>query len=96
MFNASSELHNDFQNYIIEIKWSRKMVLIIYFCNHIIMLAVLKMKNQLIQLGKVTKIPLDDVKEGKGLKINLLTPNKLLTRPPLLLVQIKNGNKSNK
>ena len=41
-------------------------------------------------------IPLDDVKEGKGLKINLLTPNKLLTRPPLLLVQIKNGNKSNK
>ena len=31
-------------------------------------------------------------KEGKGLKI--LTPNKLLTRLPVLLVQIKAGNKS--
>ena len=31
-----------------------------------------------------------ELKEGKGLKI--LTPNKLLTRLPILLVQIKAGN----
>ena len=34
------------------------------------------------------------VKEGKGLKI--LTPKKLLTRPPILLAQIKAGNNSYK
>ena len=40
--------------------------------------------------------PLDDyeeeLKEGKGLKV--LTPNKLLTRLPILLAQIKAGNNS--
>ena len=34
------------------------------------------------------------VKEGKGLKI--LTPNKLLTRLPILLAQIKAGSNSYK
>ena len=32
----------------------------------------------------------EEVKEGKGLKI--LTPNKLLTRLPILLTQIRAGN----
>ena len=32
----------------------------------------------------------EDVKVGKGLK--MLTPKKLLTRLPILLVQIKAGN----
>ena len=36
----------------------------------------------------------EEVKEGKVLKI--VTPNKLLTRPPILLAQIKAGNNSNK
>ena len=36
----------------------------------------------------------EKVKEGKGLKI--LTPNKLLTKLPILLAQIKAGNNSNK
>ena len=36
----------------------------------------------------------EEVKEGKRLKI--LTPNKLLTRLPLLLAQIKVGNNSDK
>ena len=36
----------------------------------------------------------EEVKEGKGLKI--LTPNKLLTRLPILLAQIKAGNNSYK
>ena len=36
----------------------------------------------------------EEVKEGKGLKI--LTPNKLLTRLPILLAQINAGNNSNK
>ena len=36
----------------------------------------------------------EEVKEGKGLKI--LTPNKLLTRLPVLLAQIKAGNYSGK
>ena len=36
----------------------------------------------------------EEVKEGKGLKI--LTPNKLLTRLPILLTQIKAGNNSYK
>ena len=34
----------------------------------------------------------EEVKKGKGLKIP--TPNKLLTRLPILLVQIKAGNNS--
>ena len=36
----------------------------------------------------------EEVKEGKGLKI--LTPNKLLTRLPIFLAQIKAGNNSYK
>ena len=36
----------------------------------------------------------EEVNEGKVLKA--LTPNKLLTRPPILLAQIKAGNNSNK
>ena len=36
----------------------------------------------------------EQVKEGKGLKI--LTPKKLLTRPPILLAQIKARNNSYK
>ena len=36
----------------------------------------------------------EEVKEGKGLKI--LTPNKLLTRLPILLAQRKAGNNSYK
>ena len=36
----------------------------------------------------------EEVKEGKGIKI--LTSNKLLTRLPLLLAQIKAGNNSYK
>ena len=36
----------------------------------------------------------EEVKEEKGLKI--LTPNKLLTRLPILLAQIKAGNSSSK
>ena len=36
----------------------------------------------------------EEVKEEKGLKI--LTPNKLLTRLPILLAQIKAGNNSYK
>ena len=35
-----------------------------------------------------------EVKEGKRLKV--LTPNRLLTRLPLFLVQIKAGNNSDK
>ena len=38
------------------------------------------------------KTSLEEVKEGKGLKI--LTPNKLLTGLPILLAQIKAGNNS--
>ena len=34
----------------------------------------------------------EEVKEGKGLKV--LTPNKLLTRLPVLLAQIETGNNS--
>ena len=36
----------------------------------------------------------EEVREGKGFKI--LAPNKLLTRLPILLVQIKSGNNSYK
>ena len=36
----------------------------------------------------------EEVKEGTGLKIS--TPNKLLTRLPILLAQIKAGNNSYK
>ena len=36
----------------------------------------------------------EEVREGKGFKI--LAPNKLLTRLPILLAQIKSGNNSYK
>ena len=36
----------------------------------------------------------EEVKEGKGVKI--LPPNKLLTRLPILIAQIKTRNNSNK
>ena len=36
----------------------------------------------------------EEIKEGKGLKIS--TPNKLLTRLPILLAKIKAGNNSYK
>ena len=60
------------------------------------------MKNRLILQEKSDKeesdmSPLEgdeEVKEGKGLKI--LTPNKLLTRLPILLAQIIAGNNSYK
>ena len=62
------------------------------------MIVGLKMKNQLIQKKKSGKeVPVDlsdipplngdeEVREIKGLKI--LTPNKLLTKLPILLAQI--------
>ena len=41
--------------------------------------------------------PLEGDKEEKdGKRIKILTPNKLLTRLPILLVQIKDGNNLNK
>ena len=36
----------------------------------------------------------EEVKEGKGLKT--LSPNKLLTKLPIILAQVKAGNNSNK
>ena len=70
------------------------------FLKHITMMSGLKMKNPLIQLQKKVKdksvdlsdmLPLegDEVKGGKGLKI--FTPNKFLTKLPILLAQIKAG-----
>ena len=42
-------------------------------------------------------LPLEGDKEGKGAKeLKILTPNKLLTRLPVLLVQIKAENNSYK
>ena len=81
------------------------MILLVYFLKHKIMMSGLKMKTRLIQQEKVIKkesVDLSDmpplegdeeeVKEGKELKT--LTPNKLLTRLPILLAQIKSGNNS--
>ena len=53
----------------------------------------------LVKEGDIPTIPLlvvykEDVKEGKVIKI--LTPNKLLTKLPVLLAQIKAGNNSYK
>ena len=47
-----------------------------------------------IDLASITTLKGDEEKEGKGLK--LLTPNKLLTRLPILLAQIKAGKNSYK
>ena len=52
-------------------------------------------KNQLIKKNLSDMPPLEDdeeVKEEKG--INVLTPNKLLTRLPILLAEIKAGKNS--
>ena len=51
-------------------------------------------KEESISLSDMPPLEVDEeeVKEGKGLKI--LTPNKLLTRLPILLAQIKAGNNS--
>ena len=62
------------------------------------MMSGLKMKNWLIQQKRIKKYLLqgdeNQVKEGKGLKI--FTPDKLSTRLPILLAQIKAWNNSNK
>ena len=78
------------------------MILLIHFLKHIITKTGLKMKNTTRKSDKEESVDLSDmppqgyeeVKEGKGLKI--LTPNKLLTRLPILLAQIKPGNNSYK
>ena len=50
-------------------------------------------KEESVDLSCMSSVEGDEeVKEGKGLKN--LTPNKLLTRLPLLLAQIKAGNNS--
>ena len=92
-----------------KVSWVINMILLIWFLKHIIMTSGLKMKSRLIKQnwlieknGLIKKSvdvsgtpPLEgdeEVKEGKRLKI--LTPNKLLTRFPILLAQIKAGNNS--
>ena len=52
-------------------------------------------KEESVDLSDIEPLECDEeVKEGKGLKI--LTPNKLLTRLPILVAQIKAGNNSYK
>ena len=53
-------------------------------------------KEESVDLSHMPQLEGDEeqVKEWKGLKI--LTPNKLLTRLPILLAQIKAGNNSYK
>ena len=53
-------------------------------------------KEESIDLSDIPPLEGDEieVKEGKGIKI--LTPNKLLSRLPVLLAQIKAGNNSYK
>ena len=51
-------------------------------------------KKGFIDLAPITALKGDEEKEGKGLK--LLTPDKLLTRLPILLAQIKAGKNSYK
>ena len=52
-------------------------------------------KEESVDLSDIEPLEYDEeVKEGKGLKI--LTPNKLLTRLPILVAQIKAGNNSYK
>ena len=47
-----------------------------------------------VDLSDMPALKGDEVKKGKGLRI--LPPNKLLTRLPVLLAQIKAGNNSYK
>ena len=86
-----------------KLNWVINMIPLIYFLlMNIIMMGDLKMKNPLIEknnlltkkeesvdLSDMTPLECDEeeVKEGKGLTI--LTPNKLLTRFPMLLARIK-------
>ena len=77
------------------------MTLIIYFLEHIIMTRGLKMENLLTEkesadLPDMPPLESDEeeVRREKGIKN--LTPNKLLTRLPILLAQIKAGNNSHK
>ena len=102
MYDNALELYNGYQDiYFDEYKtlqnvkkenWVINLILLSYFLKHITMPS-LKMKNRLIQQQKSdipSMAPLeqdDEVKEGKGLKF--LTPNKLLTRLPIILVQKK-------
>ena len=51
-------------------------------------------KEDSLDLSDIPPLEGDEVKEGKRLKN--LTPNKLLTRLPILLAQIKAGNNSHK
>ena len=51
-------------------------------------------EEKLVDLSNMPPLGDKEVKEGKVLKI--LTPNKPLTRLPILLAQIKTGNNSNK
>ena len=51
-------------------------------------------EEKLVDLSNMPPLGDKEVKEGKVLKI--LTPNKPLTRLPILLAQIKAGNNSNK
>ena len=51
-------------------------------------------KKESVRLSEMPPLKADEAKEGKGLKS--LTPKKLLTRPPILLAQIKAGNNSYK
>ena len=50
--------------------------------------------DEFIDIPDMPRLEGEEVKEGKGLKI--LTPNKLLTRLPILLAQVKAGNNSYK
>ena len=55
---------------------------------------ILTDKEESTALPPMQALEGDQAKEGKGLKI--LTPNKLLTRVPILLTQKKAGNNSYK
>ena len=98
MYDNALELYNGYQEiYFDEYKalqnvkkgkWVINLILLSYFLKHITM-SSLKMKNRQIQQQK-SDIPSmgpleqdDEVREGKGLKF--LTPNKLLTRLPIIL-----------
>ena len=71
--------------------WVINMIQLIYFLNNIIMISGIKMKNRLIRQEFVNLSDMpplggdEEVKEGKGLKTLTPTPNKLLTRLPILI-----------
>ena len=95
LYNGYQEIYSDKYKALQNVKkgsWVINLILLSYFLKHITM-SSLKMKNRLIQQQKSdipSMAPLeqdDEVKEGKGLKF--LTPNKLLTRLPIILAQKK-------